>query len=305
MKLSVGKTMLCFLSLVLLAWSGNALAEITTTNIVGRVSYISGAYSSEFTSGDTVRVTITVDDSFADLEPVVNQGSYSFDALDLLAVEFMKDGKRFEAQGGAGVWAGITVFNDYNQGNNKLSDQLGYFGWMPIFGSLGGYSLIAMEVNFETHSDGIAPTMLVNDGIPTGLWSFQTGSVMLKVEDGTTDWMQIQFVECPMIDTDDDNLLDSCAPSDLDGDGIPDISDSCPEQSNPGQLDNDGDGIGDVCDDDADGDGFTKVNDCNDFDSAINPDACDIKKDGIDQDCDGTDRKNGQPCFVLEGGKTK
>ena len=37
---------------------------------------------------------------------------------------------------------------------------------------------------------------------------------------------------------------------------------------------------------DADGDGFTEDVDCNDQDSAVNPDASEIC-DGIDNDCDG------------------
>jgi cysteine-rich repeat protein len=36
--------------------------------------------------------------------------------------------------------------------------------------------------------------------------------------------------------------------SDIDGDGIPDIVDGCPNKFNPGQNDYDGDGAGDVCD---------------------------------------------------------
>ena len=35
---------------------------------------------------------------------------------------------------------------------------------------------------------------------------------------------------------------------DTDGDGVPDVTDNCPNVSNPEQRDHDGDGIGDICD---------------------------------------------------------
>jgi bacillopeptidase F len=60
-------------------------------------------------------------------------------------------------------------------------------------------------------------------------------------------------------------------------------------------------GLTPICTD-GDGDGYfaeagcgTGV-DCVDSDPGINPGACDIKADRIDQDCDGKDRTRGKPC---------
>jgi bacillopeptidase F len=64
---------------------------------------------------------------------------------------------------------------------------------------------------------------------------------------------------------------------------------------------------GPICTD-SDGDGFfaeagcSTSTDCNDSDAGINPDACDIKRDGIDQDCDGLDRLKGKSCPVTGDG---
>ena len=51
------------------------------------------------------------------------------------------------------------------------------------------------------------------------------------------------------------------AGADTDGDGFLDVSDNCPSVSNVDQADFDGDGLGDVCDDDDDNDGVADIND--------------------------------------------
>ena len=68
------------------------------------------------------------------------------------------------------------------------------------------------------------------------------------------------------------------APADADGDGIPDGDDNCPTTSNVDQIDNDGDGMGDVCDDDDDNDGVVDTIDCDPINASIAfsvGDACD------------------------------
>ena len=76
---------------------------------------------------------------------------------------------------------------------------------------------------------------------------------------------------------------------DGDGDGVPDGSDNCPAAYNPGQIDTDGDGLGDVCDGDDDNDGvadggdncpLTANADQADLDGDTIGDACDLDDDG-------------------------
>ncbi len=83
---------------------------------------------------------------------------------------------------------------------------------------------------------------------------------------------------------DDEISLDS------DGDGITGTADNCPDIVNPDQLDNDNDGIGDLCDDDDDNDGIVDTQD--NCPLHPNPDQLDTDGDGVGDACGGLDPDN-------------
>ena len=75
---------------------------------------------------------------------------------------------------------------------------------------------------------------------------------------------------------------------DFDDDGVLDTDDNCPNAANEDQADLDEDGLGDVCDEDADGDLYsTDQGDCDDANAAVSPDADELCGDSIDNDCNG------------------
>lgn len=88
---------------------------------------------------------------------------------------------------------------------------------------------------------------------------------------------------------------------DVDGDGIENNHDNCPNVWNENQEDNDGDLWGDACDDDDDDDGLS--DDCEINDSGTDPFDPDSDDDGITDlyDCAPNDPENStyEDCFII------
>jgi hypothetical protein len=71
--------------------------------------------------------------------------------------------------------------------------------------------------------------------------------------------------------------------ADFDGDGIPDVQDTCAEVADPEQLNTDGDDLGDACDLDDDDDGFADEDD--NCPLVANADQADADADGVGDVC--------------------
>jgi Ca2+-binding RTX toxin-like protein len=89
-------------------------------------------------------------------------------------------------------------------------------------------------------------------------------------------------------------VLENCIFTDTDGDGTVDAADNCPDVENPDQADDDVDGIGDVCDEDPEGDGSAAGDNCPAVDNADQEDTDgDGLGDACDSDADGDGVENG------------
>ncbi|MDJ0840146.1 MAG: thrombospondin type 3 repeat-containing protein [Acidobacteriota bacterium] len=101
-------------------------------------------------------------------------------------------------------------------------------------------------------------------------------------------------------DQDGDGAGDACD-DDLDGDGVDNDSDNCPNSANPDQTDADNDGLGDPCDncpdttnpdqEDTDRDGVGDV--CDNCPDTANPDQADTDGDGVGDACNNADDADG------------
>jgi hypothetical protein len=80
-------------------------------------------------------------------------------------------------------------------------------------------------------------------------------SIPIAVAEGTHE-LRIEWVDGDTVVATRTLTITRSAP-DRDGDGVADATDNCPDVANAAQADLDGDGLGDTCDEDIDGDGYT------------------------------------------------
>ncbi|MBM4352608.1 MAG: hypothetical protein FJ109_02250 [Deltaproteobacteria bacterium] len=85
---------------------------------------------------------------------------------------------------------------------------------------------------------------------------------------------------------DGQEIGEDCGQLDEDNDSVPDCVDNCPIVHNPGQEDQDKDGVGDPCDPDVDGDGVDNMEDCAPADPTVYAGAEELCDD-VDNDCNG------------------
>ncbi|MCK4340243.1 MAG: thrombospondin type 3 repeat-containing protein [Phycisphaerae bacterium] len=125
--------------------------------------------------------------------------------------------------------------------------------------------------------------LTIHQGEPEEIVSVETVEIVVSPPfyDADQDGIQDSDDNCPFIfNPNQDNS---------DGDTLGDVCDNCPNDDNENQSDLDGDGLGDACDDDIDGDGVLNVDDnCPEVPNAPEPgeDQPDLDGDGEGDACD-------------------
>ena len=128
------------------------------------------------------------------------------------------------------------------------------------------------------------------------------GPHIIKVNAGNTGTERYPFVDFVTFPASGSGGTDPGA--DGDADGIPDIEDNCPDDYNPGQRDDDGDGVGNKCDDgsttptDTDNDGVPDSSD--NCPTVYNPQQADGDSDGVGNACE-TQTPTGSAVLVGAG----
>jgi hypothetical protein len=180
-----------------------------------------------------------------------------------------------------------------------------------------------ITVHLDTNGDGKLSTIsellfTLNDGVHksgmVGLYAYQNGAGENPCNKGGCWFDDVLVTEIAEGTVEPPKALDG------DKDGVPDAKDNCPAVANAKQANKDGDKLGDACDDDADGDGLSNVDEAKigahplDRDSdddgvpdnkealAMNDTDGDGKANIIDPDADGDGLLDGLEAGVVKPG---
>jgi hypothetical protein len=218
----------------------------------------------------------------------------------------------------------VAKFANGNENNALYRNNGNSNHWMNIkcIGTFSNASAIGAKVRTKATINGHTTWQLREISAQTGYCSQNSLNAHFGLSDATVidsikiEWPSGMIDILTNVDVNQFLTVREGQYGDVDGDGIADINDNCPDQFNPEQIDSDTDGVGDVCDNcpaqinydqaDGDGDGTGDVCDtCTDTDNdgygdpgypvntcdedncpeAYNPDQADVESGDID--CDG------------------
>jgi Ca2+-binding RTX toxin-like protein len=164
--------------------------------------------------------------------------------------------------------------------------------WHQVVGSMEGEEIVLNLDGFSVelgYGQGVLPQLSSPQtllGAGPGRTGFLAGTVdELVTFEGRLSEAEV-FAQLAESQAEEPELLPTPPPetSDVDGDGLTDGVDNCPEISNPGQQDLDLNGVGDACEPvDSDGDGVSDPGD--NCPTAYNPEQTDDDADGIGNEC--------------------
>ncbi|UCE18937.1 MAG: VCBS repeat-containing protein [Gemmatimonadota bacterium] len=177
----------------------------------------------------------------------------------------------------------VAKFADQNENNTLYQNNGSNNNWINIkcVGTISNTSAIGAKVRIKAFIYGTPTWQLREISAQTGYCSQNSLNAHFGLADATLiDSIKIEWPSGTVdiltdIDVNQFVIITEGECGDLDGDGIADGNDNCPNNPNPDQEDNDADGAGDICDncpDDANPDQA-------DADSDDTGDACDLCTD--------------------------